>query len=98
MAEKINRNDPCSCGSGKKYKKCCSMQEKSSEQPAIVINPNTINEEGQIDNQPPAESVSLVGAKNKLNERQKMKVTKTSFKGPKTNTKLTYRTNSGRGK
>ncbi|WP_282166591.1 PBPRA1643 family SWIM/SEC-C metal-binding motif protein [Shewanella japonica] len=20
---KINRNDPCSCGSGKKYKKCC---------------------------------------------------------------------------
>lgn len=22
-AEKIGRNDPCSCGSGKKYKKCC---------------------------------------------------------------------------
>ena len=21
--EKIGRNDPCSCGSGKKYKKCC---------------------------------------------------------------------------
>jgi len=21
--EKINRNDPCPCGSGKKYKKCC---------------------------------------------------------------------------
>lgn len=21
--EKINRNDPCICGSGKKYKKCC---------------------------------------------------------------------------
>jgi uncharacterized protein YecA (UPF0149 family) len=20
---KINRNDPCPCGSGKKYKKCC---------------------------------------------------------------------------
>lgn len=20
---KIGRNDPCSCGSGKKYKKCC---------------------------------------------------------------------------
>ena len=20
---KINRNDPCTCGSGKKYKKCC---------------------------------------------------------------------------
>jgi len=22
-AEKIGRNDPCPCGSGKKYKKCC---------------------------------------------------------------------------
>jgi SWIM/SEC-C metal-binding protein len=23
-SEKTGRNDPCSCGSGKKYKKCCS--------------------------------------------------------------------------
>lgn len=23
MSQKINRNDPCSCGSGLKYKKCC---------------------------------------------------------------------------
>jgi len=23
MSEKIGRNDLCSCGSGKKYKKCC---------------------------------------------------------------------------
>jgi len=22
--EKVGRNDPCPCGSGKKYKKCCS--------------------------------------------------------------------------
>ncbi len=25
--EKIGRNDPCSCGSGKKYKKCCMNKE-----------------------------------------------------------------------
>ena len=25
--EKIGRNDPCSCGSGKKYKKCCGQNE-----------------------------------------------------------------------
>jgi uncharacterized protein len=25
-AKKIGRNDPCSCGSGKKYKKCCGVQ------------------------------------------------------------------------
>jgi SWIM/SEC-C metal-binding protein len=23
QSEKISRNDPCPCGSGKKYKKCC---------------------------------------------------------------------------
>jgi uncharacterized protein YecA (UPF0149 family) len=25
----IGRNDPCPCGSGKKYKKCCMGKEKS---------------------------------------------------------------------
>ena len=25
--EKIGRNDPCPCGSGKKYKKCCMLKE-----------------------------------------------------------------------
>ena len=24
----IGRNDPCPCGSGKKYKYCCGMNEK----------------------------------------------------------------------
>ena len=23
IGEKVGRNDPCPCGSGKKYKKCC---------------------------------------------------------------------------
>ncbi|MBQ6936486.1 MAG: preprotein translocase subunit SecA [Clostridia bacterium] len=26
-AQKIGRNDPCPCGSGKKYKKCCGLNE-----------------------------------------------------------------------
>lgn len=25
MRKKVGRNDPCSCGSGKKYKKCCGL-------------------------------------------------------------------------
>jgi preprotein translocase subunit SecA len=25
--EKVGRNDPCPCGSGKKYKKCCGRNE-----------------------------------------------------------------------
>ncbi len=27
MSKKINRNDPCPCGSGKKYKHCCIKNE-----------------------------------------------------------------------
>ncbi|MBO6202420.1 MAG: SEC-C domain-containing protein, partial [Selenomonas sp.] len=26
-AEKIGRNDPCPCGSGKKYKNCCGREK-----------------------------------------------------------------------
>ena len=26
---KVGRNDPCPCGSGKKYKKCCGMNQSS---------------------------------------------------------------------
>ncbi len=29
--EKVGRNDPCPCGSGKKYKKCCGLNENSAE-------------------------------------------------------------------
>ena len=27
-AEKVGRNDPCPCGSGKKYKKCCGAAQE----------------------------------------------------------------------
>ncbi len=29
--EKIGRNDPCPCGSGKKYKKCCGANDNNNE-------------------------------------------------------------------
>ena len=28
--DKVQRNDPCPCGSGKKYKKCCGAANNSS--------------------------------------------------------------------
>ncbi|MEZ5314723.1 MAG: SEC-C metal-binding domain-containing protein [Chlamydiales bacterium] len=28
MTKKIGRNDPCACGSGKKYKNCCMNKEQ----------------------------------------------------------------------
>jgi preprotein translocase subunit SecA len=27
--KKVGRNDPCPCGSGKKYKKCCLLKEEA---------------------------------------------------------------------
>ncbi|PCI09340.1 MAG: hypothetical protein COB77_00020 [Gammaproteobacteria bacterium] len=33
MSDRTGRNDPCPCGSGKKYKKCC-MSESDTEAPA----------------------------------------------------------------
>jgi SEC-C motif len=29
VPQKVHRNDPCPCGSGKKYKKCCMLQERN---------------------------------------------------------------------
>src|SRR5271166_437154 len=31
---KIGRNDPCACGSGKKYKKCCMASDEAAAPPA----------------------------------------------------------------
>jgi hypothetical protein len=32
---KANRNDPCPCGSGKKYKKCCGVKEVECKKPRL---------------------------------------------------------------
>jgi uncharacterized protein YcfJ len=36
---KVGRNEPCPCGSGKKYKKCCdvAVQRRSSRTLTIVV-------------------------------------------------------------
>lgn len=33
MIEKVGRNDPCPCGSGKKYKSCCLSKEQQKKSP-----------------------------------------------------------------
>ena len=33
---KAGRNDPCHCGSGKKYKKCCQPKEQAAEHAELV--------------------------------------------------------------
>lgn len=37
--DKPGRNDPCSCGSGKKFKKCCESKLKTKKINAQVITP-----------------------------------------------------------
>lgn len=41
MSKKIRRNDPCPCGSGKKYKNCCMGSEQS--QPIHSLYPSISN-------------------------------------------------------
>lgn len=34
MANDLGRNDPCHCGSGKKYKNCCLAKDEAAERTA----------------------------------------------------------------
>lgn len=48
MDSKPGRNDPCPCGSGKKYKQCCMNKERPRVGPKkftakILSTPKTIN-------------------------------------------------------
>jgi tetratricopeptide (TPR) repeat protein len=36
MATKTGRNDPCPCGSGKKFKQCCLRKEEDAEREAMA--------------------------------------------------------------
>jgi hypothetical protein len=43
--EKVGRNDPCPCGSGKKYKKCCELKASRSKiaNPTILTGSNKLS-------------------------------------------------------
>ncbi len=45
---KIGRNDPCPCGSGKKYKKCCLIKQANGEQIQAPAKKVTVTEEVNI--------------------------------------------------
>jgi len=34
---KIGRNDPCSCGSGKKFKRCCGLTQQGGRGPTMML-------------------------------------------------------------
>ena len=35
-ADRLGRNDPCHCGSGKKYKRCCLGKDEAAEHQARI--------------------------------------------------------------
>ncbi len=35
--QKVGRNDPCPCGSGKKFKKCCELKDQKKKFKAELI-------------------------------------------------------------
>ena len=36
MSRRIGRNDPCPCGSGKKYKNCCLKKENALKNGRLI--------------------------------------------------------------
>jgi uncharacterized protein len=66
MSEKVGRNDPCPCGSGKKYKSCCLPKEQKMATPlgkrkftAKVISGGGINKPQQA-SQDPAQAKAAI--------------------------------------
>ncbi|GGD94249.1 tetratricopeptide repeat protein [Paenibacillus nasutitermitis] len=45
MLSKLGRNDPCSCGSGQKYKRCCLEKNQNAERAHLEL----VREEPQLD-------------------------------------------------
>lgn len=43
MNTKIGRNDPCPCGSGKKYKSCCLSKETTKRAPGKKLTAKWLN-------------------------------------------------------
>ena len=47
---KIGRNDPCHCGSGKKYKQCCYAEDsKKHDEPVIEAESSEVEAEDDED-------------------------------------------------
>ena len=39
----VGRNDPCPCGSGKKFKKCCIVNYDGGQYKGTVVNDNSVD-------------------------------------------------------
>jgi len=65
MSKKIGRNDPCPCGSGKKYKHCC-LGSKVVTMNQTTINQTTINQAASKSENPVMSRLAIMRFKQKL--------------------------------
>ena len=49
MMTKIGRNDPCSCGSGRKYKLCCGRQQSAPLPEALFLSGTLARQSGELE-------------------------------------------------
>lgn len=65
MNQKVGRNDPCPCGSGKKYKACCLKKEQAKRAPRSMKMRSVKTLQGGISNM-----LNQVGEMNKEIEKK----------------------------
>jgi hypothetical protein len=63
MSKKIGRNDPCPCGSGKKYKHCCLGSK------VVTINQTTINQTTSKSEKPVVSPLAIMRFEQKLQDK-----------------------------
>lgn len=64
--DRVSRNDPCHCGSGKKYKHCCRLKEVLAQPPAPITRITDL--QGKPKKRPdyPLGTVALYGPNDKI--------------------------------
>ncbi len=69
--KEVGRNDPCPCGSGKKYKKCCAQKSLLQRRKFTAVTPTRPVEgsvqriAGMLSKDPPAEPPKALDEKVK---------------------------------
>lgn len=59
---KLGRNDPCHCGSGKKYKHCCSHPTKNNKLAQSRIHFSPVSKK-------PSDAGTVISITSKLNKK-----------------------------
>lgn len=71
---KLGRNDPCHCGSGKKYKHCCYATDNAPHEDRVVVaapESERVDSDDRADNDEGASEGSASKPSNSASDREK---------------------------